>query len=59
MNEAAFARLFDHSIVRPDATREEVTRFGSTRTDQFVAAFRALPPAEKEAFAPFLTASNV
>ncbi len=34
-------------------------RFGSTRTAQFVAAFRALPPAEKEAFAPFLTASNV
>ncbi len=34
-------------------------RFGSTRTAPFVAAFRALPPAEKEAFAPFLTASNV
>ncbi len=34
-------------------------RFGSTRTDQFVAAFRALPPDWKEAFAPFLTASNV
>ncbi len=30
MNEAAFARLFDHSIVRPDATREEVTRFAET-----------------------------
>ena len=31
-------------------------RFGSTRTDQFVAAYRALPPAEKEAFSEFLTA---
>ncbi len=36
-----------------------VRRFGSTRTDQFVAAFRVLPPDRKEAFAPFLTASNV
>ena len=34
-------------------------RFGSTRTDQFMAAFRALSPAEKEAFAPFLAASRV
>ena len=34
-------------------------RFGSTRTDQFVAAFRALSSAEKEAFTPFLAASNV
>ncbi len=34
-------------------------RFGSTRTDQFVAAFRVLPPERKEAFAPFLTASTV
>ena len=34
-------------------------RFGSTRTAQFVAAFRTLPPAEKGTFAPFLTASNV
>ncbi len=33
-------------------------RFGSTRTAQFVAAFGALSPAEKEAFAPFLTASD-
>ena len=30
MDEAAFARLFDHSIVRPDATREEVARFAET-----------------------------
>ena len=34
-------------------------RFGSTRTDQFVAAFGALSPAEKEAFAPFLATSTV
>ncbi len=34
-------------------------RFGSTRTDQFVAAYQALPPAEKETFAPFLTASSL
>ena len=34
-------------------------RFGSTRTAQFVAAFRVLPPDRKEAFAPFLTASTV
>ena len=34
-------------------------RFGSTRTDQFVDAFRALPPAEKEAFSPFLTVSSL
>ena len=34
-------------------------RFGSTRTDQFVTAFGALPPSEKEAFAPFLAASPV
>jgi len=32
-------------------------RFGSTRTDQFVAAFRALPEEEKEAFALLLTSS--
>ncbi len=30
MDETAFARLFDHSIVRPDATREEVARFAET-----------------------------
>ncbi len=30
MDEAAFARLFDHSMVRPDATREEVARFAET-----------------------------
>lgn len=29
-------------------------RFGSTRTDQFVRAFRDLPPAEREAFGEFL-----
>ena len=29
-------------------------RFGSTRTDQFVAAYQGLPPAQQEAFAPFL-----
>jgi deoxyribose-phosphate aldolase len=28
--KAAFAKLFDHSIVRPDATREEVRRFADT-----------------------------
>ena len=36
-----------------------VRRFGSTRTDQFVAVFRALPPAEKEAFSEFLMAPRV
>jgi deoxyribose-phosphate aldolase len=30
MEVAAFAKLFDHSIVRPDATREEVRRFAET-----------------------------
>ncbi len=30
MDTAAFARLFDHSVVRPDATREEVERFAET-----------------------------
>lgn len=30
MDEAAFARLFDHSIVRPDATRDDVARFAET-----------------------------
>ncbi len=30
MNEAAFARLFDHSMVRPDATCEEVARVAET-----------------------------
>ncbi len=34
-------------------------RFGSTRTDQFMDAFRALPAAEREAFAPFLAVSGV
>ena len=34
-------------------------RFGSTRTDQFAAAFRALPSGEKEAFSAFLTVSSV
>ena len=34
-------------------------RFGSTRTDQFVAAFCALSPAEREAFSEFLTVSRV
>ena len=30
MEVAQFAKLFDHSIVRPDATRAEVTRFAET-----------------------------
>ena len=30
MDEAAFARFFDHSIVRPDATRDEVAQFAET-----------------------------
>jgi deoxyribose-phosphate aldolase len=30
MKVASFAKLFDHSIVRPDATREEVLRFAET-----------------------------
>lgn len=30
MDIAAFAKLFDHSIVRPDATREDVRRFAET-----------------------------
>ena len=34
-------------------------RFGSTRTDQFMTAFRALSSAEREDFAPFLAASGV
>lgn len=32
------------------------TRFGSTRTDQFAAAYRALPPEQQQAFTPFLAA---
>jgi deoxyribose-phosphate aldolase len=27
---AKFAKLFDHSIVRPEATREEVRQFAET-----------------------------
>jgi len=30
MNVASFAKLFDHSIVRPNATREEVVAFAET-----------------------------
>lgn len=30
MTHAAFAKLFDHSIVRPDATRAEVVQFAET-----------------------------
>ena len=30
MDVARFARLFDHSIVRPDATRAEVAEFAAT-----------------------------
>jgi deoxyribose-phosphate aldolase len=30
MHVSEFAKLFDHSIVRPDATREEVRRFADT-----------------------------
>ncbi len=30
MDVATFAKLFDHSIVRPDATREDVRRFAET-----------------------------
>ena len=30
MDSSDFAKLFDHSIVRPDATREEVHRFAET-----------------------------
>jgi deoxyribose-phosphate aldolase len=30
MEVTAFAKLFDHSIVRPDATREEVSQFAET-----------------------------
>ena len=39
--------------------RAGARRFGSTRTDQFMAAFRALSPAEREPFAPFLAVSRV
>ena len=39
--------------------RAGARRFGSTRTDQFMAAFCALSSAEREAFAPFLAASRV
>src|SRR6266576_567523 len=30
MDSARFAKLFDHSIVRPDATRAEVEQFAAT-----------------------------
>lgn len=41
-----------HEIL--DYLRAGARRFGSTRTDQFVRAFRDLPPAQREAFGEFL-----
>ena len=48
MEVSSFAKLFDHSIVRPDATAR---RFGSTRTEHFVGAFQALAAETRTRFA--------
>jgi deoxyribose-phosphate aldolase len=39
----AFARLFDHSIVRPDATREEVRQFAETAVTLGAASLTVQP----------------
>jgi len=43
MKVANFAKLFDHSIVRPDATREEVLRFTATATRLGTASLTVQP----------------
>lgn len=43
MDVAAFAKLFDHSIVRPDATRAEVARFADTALELGTATLTVQP----------------
>ncbi len=58
MDEAAFARLFDHSMVRPDATREEVARFAETAVTLGTATLTVQPHYIRFA-APLLEGSDV
>ena len=43
MEPTAFAKLFDHSIVRPDATRAEVVRFAETAASLGTATLTVQP----------------
>ena len=43
MNAASFAKLFDHSIVRPDATSEDVRRFATTAIELQTATLTVQP----------------
>jgi deoxyribose-phosphate aldolase len=43
MGVTHFARLFDHSIVRPDATRDDVTRFAETAVTLHTATLTVQP----------------
>ena len=43
MQVREFAKLFDHSIVRPDATREDVRRFADTATSLKTATLTVQP----------------
>jgi deoxyribose-phosphate aldolase len=58
MTEAAFARLFDHPIVRPDATRDEVVRFAETAVILGTATLTVQPHYIRFA-APLLAGSGV
>jgi deoxyribose-phosphate aldolase len=59
MKVQTFAKLFDHSIVSPNATREEVIHAAETagrlcKVTLSVQPHQALPVREKEAFGQFV-----
>ena len=43
MKVATFAKLFDHSMIRPDATREEVIKFAQTAAQLKTATLTVQP----------------